>query len=199
MRAVGSNQVSTMKIMTLTRAQYEGVARRARLLVSGEEMERALDRMAVEIRAQLAGKDPLVLCIMTGAAIAVGRLLPRLDFQLRLGYLHATRYRGATSGGEVHWEYRPGAAIQGQHILLVDDILDEGITLDAAARACREDGALSVRSAVLVEKDRPRAGDFTADIVGIKVPNRYVYGYGLDYKGYFRNAPGIYAVADEDC
>jgi len=161
-------------------------------------MERAMDRMAAAITRALGGRDPLILCVMTGAVVVVGRLLPRLEFQLRLDYLHATRYRGATAGGELVWLHRPSEAVRGQHVLVVDDILDEGLTLEAAVRACREDGAASVQSAVLVEKDRPRANDFSADFVGVKVPDLYVYGCGLDYRGYFRNVDGIYAVAPED-
>jgi hypoxanthine phosphoribosyltransferase len=184
--------------MTISIESYEAIARRSRLLVSAQDMERAMDRMAQAITAELAGKDPLVLCVMTGALIVVGRLLPRLDFQLRLGYLHATRYRGATTGGEVAWLYRPTAAIGGQHVLVVDDILDEGVTLEAAIRACRGDGAASVYSAVLVEKDKPHVCGCGPDFVGVTVADRYVYGYGLDYRAYFRNASGLFAVADED-
>ena len=174
--------------MKITREQYDAVASRAELLVSAKELERAMDRMAELITSELADKDPMVLCVMNGAVIAVGRLLPRLRFPLRLGYVHATRYRGATSGGGLEWIRRPEASIRGQHLLLVDDILDEGFTLDAIAAACRADAAASVHSAVLVEKDRARTCAFKADFVGVRLPDRYLYGYGLDYKGYFRNA-----------
>lgn len=184
--------------MSLTPEAYAGVAARAELLVSGEDVERALDRIAEEISGDLAASDPLVLCVMTGAVIVAGRLLPRLAFQLQLGYLHATRYRGATRGGDLAWLHRPSAAIQGRHVLLLDDILDEGLTLEAAAAACREDGAASVRCAVLVEKERARSATLRPDYIGIRTPDRYLFGYGLDYRNYFRNAPGIYAVADED-
>jgi len=184
--------------MTLSNDRYDAIAARARLLMSGKTMEEAMDRMAAEITEALADKDPLILCVMTGAVIVTGRLLPRLNFQLRLDYLHATRYRGDTRGGELVWLHRPSEAVRGQHVLVVDDILDEGVTLDAAVRACREDGATSVQCAVLVEKERKRAVDFRADFVGVKVPNLYVYGCGLDYKGYFRNVDAIYAVASED-
>jgi hypoxanthine phosphoribosyltransferase len=182
--------------MPMSRDRYDAVAAAAELLVSGPEMEAAIDRMADSIGGALADKDPLVLCVMTGGIIAVGRLLPRLAFPLRLDYVHATRYRGATRGGKLEWRYRPSAAIRGQHVLVVDDILDEGFTLEAIVQACREDGAASVHSAVLVEKERPRTCRCEADFVGVKVPDRYLYGYGLDYKGYFRNASGIYAVAE---
>lgn len=189
---------ATQPKVTIAQEQYDAIAARARLIVSSDEMEAAIDRIAREIAADLAGTDPLVLCVMTGAVVAVGRLLPRLHFQLQLGYLHATRYRDTTSGGEISWLHRPAEAVRGRHVLLVDDILDEGLTLEAAVAACSEDGAASVRSAVLVEKDRPRSCDFVADYVGLRIPDRYVFGYGLDYRGYFRNAAGIYAVADED-
>ena len=182
----------------ITREQYDAVAARADLLVSGEEMERILDRLAEEITGALADKDPLVLCVMKGGVIAVGRLLPRLGFPLELDYIHATRYRDGTSGGSIQWLYRPSAAVRGRHLLVVDDILDEGITLQTIIDACRADGAVSVHSAVLVEKERERACAIEADFVGVRLPNRYLYGYGLDYKGYFRNADGVYAIADED-
>jgi hypoxanthine phosphoribosyltransferase len=184
--------------MKIPRQDYDAIAARAELLVSATDMELALDRMAGEIAAVLADKDPLVLCVMTGAVVAVGRLLPRLDFPLRLDYIHATRYQGATSGGDLAWRYRPSEAIRGEHILVVDDILDAGVTLDCVARACREDGAASVYTAVLVEKLRPRSLDLVADFVGVRVPDRYLIGYGLDYKHYFRNVLGVYAVADQD-
>jgi hypoxanthine phosphoribosyltransferase len=184
--------------MKLTPEQYAAVAGRSELLVSGADMERILDRLAESIEAVLGDKDPLVLCVMNGAVIAVGRLLPRLRFQLRLDYVHATRYRGATSGGRLEWIHRPAASVGGEHVLVVDDILDEGITLDAIVKACREGGAASVHSAVLVEKERAHACGFEADFVGVRLPDLYLYGYGLDYKDYFRNADGIYAVAAED-
>lgn len=184
--------------MRLTPEAYAGVAARAQLLVPPEELDLVLDRMAKAITADLAASDPLVLCLMNGAVIVTGRLLPRLEFQLQLGYLHATRYQGSTRGGALTWVHRPSGQIQGRHILLLDDILDEGLTLEGAVRACRDDGAASVRIAVLVEKDRERDCALCPDYVGIHVPNRYLFGYGLDYKDYFRNAAGIYAVADED-
>ena len=182
--------------MKLAATQYDSVEGRAECLVTAKEIDAALDRMASVLTERLAGKDPLVLCVMTGGVIVTGLLLPRLDFQLRLDYLHASRYRGATSGGEIVWRYRPSEAIRGEHILVLDDVLDEGVTLGQVIRACHEDGAASVLSAVLVEKCRPHQCE--ADVVGVQVPDRYLYGYGLDYKNYFRNAHGVFAVADED-
>ncbi|SDX27663.1 hypoxanthine-guanine phosphoribosyltransferase [Thiocapsa roseopersicina] len=182
--------------MKLDPKDYAAVAARAQLLVTPEEIDAALDRMAASITERLAGKDPLVLCVMTGAVFVAGLLLPRLQFQLRVDYIHASRYQGRTSGGEIAWRYRPSDAIRGEHVLVLDDILDEGITLRRIVDACHEDGAASVHTAVLVSKEREHACE--ADVVGVHVEDRYLYGYGLDYKDYFRNAAGIYAVADDD-
>jgi hypoxanthine phosphoribosyltransferase len=182
--------------MKLAPETYAQVAARAERLVSPEEMDRAIDRMAGAISERLAGSDPLILCVMTGGIVATGLLLPRLHFQLRLGYVHASRYRGATRGGDLVWHYRPSDAIRGETVLIVDDILDVGDTLDAVVRACEEDGAAAVYSAVLVSKRRPHRRE--ADFVGVELEDRYLYGYGLDYKGNFRNAPGIFAVSPED-
>lgn len=182
----------------MTPDQYQGVRQRADLVVSADAVESALDRMASEITAAFADKDPLLLCVVTGGIITTGMLLPRLDFALRLDYIHASRYQGATSGGELRWKHRPSDAIRGEHVIVVDDIFDEGITMAAIVDACGEDGAASVHSAVLTEKQRPREVDYRPDIIGLTLPDRYVMGYGLDYKSYFRNAPGIFAAADED-
>jgi hypoxanthine phosphoribosyltransferase len=182
----------------MTPEHYQAVAGRAEQLVDDAAVEAALDRMAGAITAAVGGKDPIVLCVMTGGIVATGLLLPRLDFALRLDYVHATRYRGATSGGRIDWLRRPGDVIRGEHVLVIDDIFDEGLTMERIVAACREDGAAGVVSAVLVEKERPRSCAYRPDIVGLTVPNRYVMGYGLDYKSYFRNARGIIAAAAED-
>jgi hypoxanthine phosphoribosyltransferase len=182
--------------MKLPPETYAAVAARAELLVTSREMDRAVDRMAAAITARLGGADPLVLCVLTGGIVATGLLLPRLPFQLRLDYVHLTRYRGATRGGELIWHHRPSDVIRGEQVLIVDDILDEGVTLEQVARACEMDGAAGVFTAVLVAKERDHRRE--ADFVGVRVPDRYLFGYGLDYRGYFRNAPGIFAVADAD-
>lgn len=178
--------------------QYRAVEARSDCVVPGAEVEAALGRMAADIEEQVGGKDPIVLCVMTGGIVATGLLLPRLDFPLRLDYAHATRYRGGTSGGRIEWRHRPSEVVRGEHVLVIDDIFDEGTTMQAIVEACYEDGATAVVSAVLVEKERERACTYRPDIIGLKVPDRYVMGYGLDYKSYFRNADAILAASEED-
>ncbi len=186
-----------MPTLRILPEQAVAVRASAELLYRPHEVEAAFDRMAEAISLQLSGSDPVVLCVMNGGVIPTAGLLTRLDFPLRQDYVHATRYRGATSGGELHWLKRHSEPVEGQNVLVVDDILDEGITLESIVRACREEQAESVFSAVLVEKRRPRNNQFRPDFVGLVVEDRYVFGYGMDYKGYLRNAPGIFAVADD--
>lgn len=172
------------------------VMREADCLHSQAEVENAICRLAVEITEKLRDADPLVFCVMNGSLIFSGQLLTKLDFPLEQSYLHATRYRNQTSGGELFWQARPDASLHGRDVLIVDDILDEGHTLMAIMQYCRDAGARNVYSAVLLDKQHQRKADpdFRADFVGLYCADRYVFGYGMDYKGYWRNAAGIYAV-----
>lgn len=183
--------------MSLTARQVHTAFADAELLCPKEEVEAALDRMAGEIGARLGARDPLILCVMMGGLIPTARLLARFDFPLQLDYVHATRYRGATRGGELHWKCRPETPLAGRVVLVVDDILDEGWTLAAILEDCRARGAQEVHSAVLVSKRHDRKAPVAADYVGVEVEDRYVFGYGMDYLGYLRNAPGIYAVRED--
>ncbi|HYQ72354.1 MAG TPA: hypoxanthine-guanine phosphoribosyltransferase [Gammaproteobacteria bacterium] len=175
--------------------ELQQVLQDAELLHDAATVRLALDRMAAEISTELADAHPVVLCVLTGGIIPAGHLLTRLTFPLELDYLHATRYRGATRGEQVQWVCRPGIPLEGRTVLIVDDILDEGHTLVDILEFCHDAGAPQVYSAVLVEKQHARrAGTVTADFTGVHVTDRYVFGFGMDYKGHFRNLDGIYAV-----
>lgn len=173
------------------------VKQRAVLLHDEATMETALDNMASAITKVLADKNPLVLCVINGGIIATGKLLPRLNFPLILDSIHASRYRNQTSGSsDIHWLFKPTTPLQDRTVLLVDDILDEGHTLKAIIDWCKERGAKEVYSAVLLDKNLPQEKPVQADFVGLQVANHYLFGYGMDYKGYLRNAAGIYACKD---
>ena len=175
-------------------AEIRRVRAEADCLFSAQEVEAALDRLAEQLTSRHEHRNPLVLCVMNGGLIATAGLLQRMDFPLQVDYLHATRYRGETRGGELHWLHEPAHSLAGRAVIVVDDILDEGYTLAAIVEHCREQGAASVESVALVEKDHPRKQGIAADYVGLVVADRYVFGYGMDYKDYLRNAPGIFAV-----
>lgn len=176
--------------------ELERVYAEAECLADEATVLAAIARMAGEITEVLAGQLPVFLTVMTGAMIPAGLLLTRLKFPLTTDYVHASRYRGATTGSELHWLARPRTPLAGRHVLIVDDILDTGLTLAAIVAWCVEQGAASVRTAVLCEKPEARqpGGLPKADFTGIAIPNRYVFGFGLDYKEHWRNAPGIFAV-----
>ena len=177
----------------------ENVYKSATCLFTTTEIETALDKMAVNIHQQLHDKNPVILCVMVGGLVPLGNLLPRLDFPLEVDYVHATRYRGGISGGDIHWIVKPSLDLKGRTVLVVDDILDGGVTLAAILSELKAMGAADVYCAVLVDKHHKRVenGLQKADFVGLEVDDHYIFGYGMDYNGYLRNAPGIYVVAPE--
>ncbi len=176
--------------------EIKQVQKTADLLYSEREVEQAIDRMAEQITQLLGDRNPVLLCAMNGGIVTTGKLLTRLNFPLTVDSINASRYRNATSGGEIKWLSKPLTPLNGRTVLIVDDILDEGLTLDALIRYCLEQGATSVFSAVLVDKKLDRQKPVSADFVGLEVEDRYLFGYGMDYKGYLRNAAGIFACKE---
>lgn len=172
---------------------------KATCLFSQQEINTALDEMAEAIHAKLETANPVLLCVMVGGLIPAGNLLPRLDFPLEVDYVHATRYGSATSGGELNWLVKPQVNLKDRTVLIVEDILDGGLTLTAIVNYCIAQGAKEVLTAVLLDKQATRvAGGLPkADFTGITMQDGFVFGYGMDYEGYLRNVPGIYVVAPE--
>ncbi|KTC90307.1 hypoxanthine-guanine phosphoribosyltransferase [Fluoribacter dumoffii] len=168
-------------------------------LFTTNEVEAALDRMAINIHKELQDQNPVLVCVMVGGLVLLGNLLPRLDFPLEVDYVHATRYQGETRGGEIFWKVKPSSNLKGRTVLVVDDILDGGVTLAAIIDEIKNLGAEKVYSAVLVDKYRKRVinGLQNADFVGLQVEDHYIFGYGMDYNEYLRNAPGIFVVHPE--
>jgi hypoxanthine phosphoribosyltransferase len=180
----------------MTAAEARRILAAAEMVCAAEEVRMALDRMGGEIAARLADANPLVLSVMNGAVFLAGQLLPRLAFPLECDYIHATRYRNTTQGQGIDWVMDPRTPVVGRTVLLLDDILDEGVTLAAARERLLARGARNCLTAVLAEKDIGRAKPIAADFVGLHVPDRYVFGCGMDINGYWRNLPAIFAVRD---
>ncbi len=164
-------------------------------LFDAAAVQAAYAAIAARLDADYAGKLPLILCVMNGGLYATAEITRRLRFPFELDYLHATRYRGATEGGGLIWKRQPDAALEGRDVLVIDDILDEGHTLVAIRKALLEFNPKSLKVAVLAEKlhDR-RAPGATAEYIGLTVPDRYVFGCGMDVRELWRQLPGIYAV-----
>lgn len=169
----------------------------ADLIHSESVVQEALVRVAEEIKARLSDQNPLVLCVMTGGVVFCGQLLPKLDFPLDFDYLHATRYGPETQGGKISWRMAPWLSVKDRVVLVVDDILDEGITLAAVKDSLLHLGATEVFFAAFADKDNGKTKPISADFCGLTVPDRFVFGYGMDVGGAWRNLPAIYAKAED--
>lgn len=164
------------------------------LIHSTQVVEAAIVRLSHEISQALENTSPVVICVMGGGIVFAGQLLTQLKFPLELDYVHASRYQTGTVGKTLDWKSLPKLDLTNRTVLLVDDILDEGITLKAIQEKCFELGAAQVFAAVLVEKTLDHIKPVSADFIGLEVPNRYVFGYGMDAYGWWRNLPAIYAL-----
>lgn len=177
-------------------SQLWSILNGADLIVSADDVDAALERMADDITRRLGDQMPLVLSVMGGAVVFTGRLLPMLRFPLEFDFLHVTRYGDSTVGGKIQWLVKPRTAVAGRTVLVLDDILDEGITLAAIRDGLLAEGAREVRCAVFTDKKIGRSKPITADFVGVTLPNRYVFGFGMDVRGAWRNLPAIYAMKE---
>jgi len=164
------------------------------IIHTSQAVEEAIVRISYEITKKLAQTSPVIICVMGGGIVFAGQLLTQLNFALEVDYVHASRYQNATVGKTLTWKALPKLDLTGRTVLLVDDILDEGITLKEIQSKCYELGAKQVLSAVLVEKILDHLKPISAEFVGLTVPNRYVFGYGMDVYGWWRNLPAIYAL-----
>lgn len=167
---------------------------RAAVLYDRPAIDALVARQAALMNTRYGGERVLVLAVMTGALIYAGQLLPQLDFELELDYVHATRYDGARSGGKLNWLVRPRQPVAGRSVLLLDDILDEGVTLCGIEAWLRAEGASEVAIGVLVQKEKTVQQPCAPEFPALHVPDRYVYGFGLDVDGLWRNANGIYVA-----
>jgi hypoxanthine phosphoribosyltransferase len=165
-------------------------------VVPAAEVQAGLDRIAGEITARLAGQNPLVVTVMNGGLVFAGQLLPKLPFALEVSYVHVRRYGRETRGGELVWIAGPHESVTGRTVLLLDDILDEGQTLLAIRSRFFELGASEVLLAAFAVKIRKHPPKVAADFTGIRVPDRFVFGFGMDVGGNWRNLPSIRALAE---
>ncbi|HEU4618445.1 MAG TPA: hypoxanthine-guanine phosphoribosyltransferase [Gammaproteobacteria bacterium] len=174
------------------------VRRAARRLLTAAEVDAAMRRMAEEIAARLQKANPVVVAVMHGGVFTAVELCRRFDFPYEFAYVHVSRYGRELTGGDLEWHVEPRPSLAGRTILLVDDVLDGGVTLAAIERSVRALGVGEVFKAVFVVKDfeRPRSRP-AVDFVGVHVDDVYVFGCGMDYKGYWRGWPELLALAQE--
>ncbi len=183
--------------MSVSRQQAQTILQQAELLYSAEQIQAALQRIAQQINTALADTHPLVLSVMGGAVVFSGQLLPLLNFPLDFDYVHVSRYNDAQQGGQIKWKVAPHDNVRGRVVLLLDDILDEGHTMEAIRQRVMELGAHKFYCAVFADKQHGRAKPIQADFIGMELPDRFVFGYGMDIQGAWRNLPAIYATKEK--
>lgn len=179
---------------------FKAVYERSTCLYTKAEVEAALSNMAAAMNDKLASSNPIFLCVLLGGVIPLGNLLPLLDFQMELDYIHFSSYGVDNKMGKLSLRVEPSLVLRDRNVVIVDDILDTGTTLKATIDYCKEHQAKDVYTAVLLDKKKSRNPGSVeqADFKALTIDNLYVFGYGLDYSGYLRNLPGIYVVAPED-
>jgi hypoxanthine phosphoribosyltransferase len=182
--------------MSLPITELNRVLQNATCLLSHDELMKAFDTLAEKINVVLKEENPILLTVMNGALMTSSELAKRLNFPLEMDYVHATRYRGEFAGGAIHWLHEPNSSLKDRTVLVVDDILDGGITLAEIVAYCNNHGAKKVYTAVMLDKYQKRVpnGLQKADFVGIEIEDHFVFGFGLDYQGYWRNTNAIYVA-----
>ena len=181
----------------MTQKQYaKDILASAEILFSAEEVSKAVSRVAQEITEKLGDTTPLLLCVMTGGVPFAADLMSQLDFPLEFDYLHVTRYGQETSGGALSWRSAPWTSVKDRTVIVLDDILDEGVTLAAIVDRVTELGAKACYTAVATDKQNGKQKPLKADFVALSVPDRFLFGYGMDVRGMWRNLPAIYAMKE---
>lgn len=171
------------------------------ILINENIIDQTIKQLAEEIQCKLSGLELHTFCIMNGGLYFAGQLLRHLNIPMHINYLHATRYKDNRPTDDLIWMQKPDPSlIENQDILLIDDIFDEGATLEAIVNSCKGFKARSIHSVVLINKQHNRKpiSGFEPDFIGLPVEDRYIFGCGMDYKGLWRNLPSIYAVK-ENC
>ena len=180
----------------LSKQQAQEAFDHSEIIFTEQQVQAAVVRVADEISAVMTDMHPLVLSVMGGAVVFTGQLLPLLKFPLDFDYVHASRYGNSQQGGEMKWKVAPPENVHGRVVLVVDDILDEGETLHAVRQRVKELGAKDFYSAIFADKLNGKIKPVKADFVGLQVPDRFVFGYGMDIHGAWRNLPAIHATKE---
>lgn len=174
------------------------VRKNAELLIPEKEINKAIDRLAASINSSIHGEVPIFICIMKGGLILTSELMKRISKPIELDYIHVDRYRKKTHGSNIHWHKEPDVNLKNRHVYLLDDIFDEGITLQELIAYCQNKGASKVVTVVLLRKLLlQKHTNVVPDFIGIDIEDRYVFGCGMDYKGYWRNLHEVYAVKEK--
>ena len=185
------------KTTRLNSAELEDVLNRSECLITETRIVAAYDKLSATLNLHYNNMNPIILVVLNGGLIPAGHLLTRLSFVHRMDYIHATRYKDNQGTNSLIWKAGLDLDIEDEYVLLIDDIFDEGITLKIIMEELEKKKPASLKSCCLLDKSHERkVNDFKVDFVGTMVEDRYIYGCGMDYHGYLRHLPGIYALKE---
>lgn len=186
-----------MSTLQQTLQEVEQLKAQGHMVYSKEQVQHSIAQVAAHMNASLAEKAPVFICVMNGALIFMGQLMTELTFPLQINYIHASRYHGEIEGKpQIDWIAKPAIALKNRTVVIVEDILDTGLTMQLIQDYCQEQNAREILTATLIDKQRPRQVNNLehCDFTGLTTGDKFLYGYGLDYKGFLRNEPGIFEV-----
>ncbi|HSG68705.1 MAG TPA: hypoxanthine phosphoribosyltransferase [Bacteroidales bacterium] len=164
------------------------------LFLTAEDIEKAVDQVAEMINIDMQGRDPLFLCVLNGAFIFASDLLKKVEVDCEISFVKLSSYVGTTSTNTVRELIGLDKVISGRTVVVIEDIIDTGLTMAYTVEKLRKLGASDVRIATLLFKPEAFRENYPIDYVGIVIPNEFIVGYGLDYDGHGRNLPDIYKI-----
>ena len=191
-RLTGNNKVKLSAPSDVIKAHDE-----AELVFSRHEVTFAIDQVAMRMAAYLYDDNPLVICVLQGGLFYFSRLIERMDIPLEVSYVHVGRYGENTIGSsELTWLAKPDISLENRHVVLIDDVFDKGITMKILADWAWSQGASLVSSSVLISKETSKVPDVNVDFMALRARDRFLFGCGMDYRGYWRNLPEVFALSE---
>jgi len=167
------------------------------LSIPEADIQAAVHRVAEEINRDIADKNPLFICVLNGAFMFAGDLMKTINFPCEITFIKLSSYDGLYTTGAVKEIIGLNESVVGRNVVVVEDIVDTGITMERILSSLRAKGANEIKVATFLQKPDALQRDITVDYVAMKIPNDFIVGYGLDYDGYGRNLKDIYTVIQE--
>ena len=162
------------------------------LFITGDQIKKSIDKLVKQINADYAEKRPLFICVLNGAFMFASDLIKKLDFFPEISFVKVSSYAGLQTTGSVQKLIGLNEDIKGRDIILIEDIIDSGLTMKYLLSELTDREPASIRLVTLLFKPDSFQAKYTIDYIGFEIPNEFVVGYGMDYDGYGRNLPDIY-------
>lgn len=178
-----------MNVITIKDKQFK-------LSIKNEEIQAAVQKVGEAINRDMAGKNPIFICVLNGAFMFAGDLMKIVNIPCEITFIKLSSYEGTYTTGTVKEVFGLNESIVGRNVVVVEDIVDTGITMEKIITSLEAKGAAEIKIATFLQKPAALQRDITVDYVAMKIPNDFIVGYGLDYDSFGRNLKDIYTVVD---